>query len=187
MEMGHEALSRIPRREPSQASPTFEIRASHKQKESIMSYSNINRVVLVGRLTSDPELRALPSGASVCGLRIACNGKRKNSDGDYVERPNFFNVSVFGASGESVHEYMSRGRRVAIDGRLEWHEWETAEGAKRQAVDIVADSVQFLDGRGDQDDSDGSTDDGGSIEAAESTGEREFVGVGSGIEDDLVF
>lgn len=152
-----------------------------------MSYSNINRVVLVGRLTSDPELRALPSGTNVCGLRIACNAARKNLEGDYTEKPNFFNVSVFGAVGESVHRYMSRGRRVAIDGRLDWREWETPEGTKRQAVDIVAESVQFLDGRGDHGDQNGSSDDEGTRDADQSDEERELVGVGSGIEDDLVF
>jgi single-strand DNA-binding protein len=152
-----------------------------------MSYSNINRVVLVGRLTTDPELRALPSGSNVCALRIACNTTRKNSEGDYEEKPNFFNVSVFGLAGESVHRYMSRGRRVAIDGRLDWREWETAEGAKRQAVDIVAESVQFLDGRGDHGDSDGSSNDQGTSQVDHDDEERELVGVGSGIEDDLVF
>jgi single-strand DNA-binding protein len=152
-----------------------------------MSYSNINRVVLVGRLTSDPELRALPSGASVCALRVACNATRKNSEGDYTEKPNFFNVSVFGNAGESVHRYMSRGRRVAIDGRLEWREWETEEGGRRQAVDIVAESIQFLDGRGDQSNSGGYSDDEGSVDGAPNSDERELVGVGSGIEDDLVF
>jgi single-strand DNA-binding protein len=152
-----------------------------------MSYSNINRVVLVGRLTSDPELRALPSGATVCGLRIACNTTRKSPEGDYMERPNFFNVSVFGNAGESVHRYMSRGRRVAIDGRLEWREWETPDGGKRQAVEIVAESVQFLDGRNDHGDSGGPSDDEHSIERAQDSEERELVGVGSGIEDDLVF
>lgn len=157
-----------------------------------MSYSNINRVVLVGRLTSDPELRALPSGTSVCGLRLACNATRKNSEGEYAEKPNFFSVSVFGNMGESVHRYMSRGRRVAIDGRLDWREWETPEGGKRQAVEIVAESVQFLDGRGDHGDSrgpsgeEGSVDEG-SLDAASNGEERELVGVGSGIEDDLVF
>jgi single-strand DNA-binding protein len=156
-------------------------------KENIMSYSNINRVVLVGRLTSDPELRALPSGSAVCSLRLACNSTRKNSDGDYTEKPNFFTVSVFGPAGESVHRYMSRGRRVAVDGRLDWREWETPEGGKRQAVDIVAESVQFLDGRGDHSDASGATDDGGSTEKADGGEERELVGVGSGIEDDLVF
>jgi single-strand DNA-binding protein len=151
-----------------------------------MSYSNINRVVLVGRLTSDPELRALPSGSTVCALRLACNGTRKGPDRVYTEKPNFFNVSVFGAAGESVHRYMSRGRRVAIDGRLEWREWETPDGGKRQAVDIVAESVEFLDGRGDHGGPGGSSEDDGSV-GSEGGDERELVGVGSGIEDELVF
>jgi len=152
-----------------------------------MSYSNINRVVLVGRLTSDPELRGLPSGSTVCSLRLACNGSRKGPEGEYVEKPNFFNVSVFGPVGESVHRYMRRGRRVAIDGRLEWSEWETAEGAKRQAVEVVAESVQFLDGRGsDTDAAEGESDgDGGAPEHFAQ--ERELAGVGSGIEDELEF
>ncbi len=153
-----------------------------------MSYSNINRVVIVGRLTSDPELRELPSGSSVCGLRIACNTTRKNSDGEYTEKPNFFTVSAFGPLGESVHRYMSRGRRVAIDGRLDWREWETPEGSKRQAVDIVAESVQFLDGRGDHGGSGGASEGEGPIDDVQGgEEERELVGVGSGIEDDLVF
>jgi single-strand DNA-binding protein len=155
-----------------------------------MSYSSINRVILIGRLTSDPELRALPSGSTVCALRVACNGIRKGADGDYTEKPNFFNVSVFGPAGESVHRYMSRGRRIAIDGRLNWSEWETPEGGKRQAVEIVAESVQFLDGRGDAGGSGGSSDDEGSIDSADSAeggAERELVGVGSGIDDELVF
>jgi single-strand DNA-binding protein len=150
-----------------------------------MSYSNINRVVLVGRLTSDPELRALPSGTSVCTLRVACNTTRKGPEGDYTEKPNFFSVSAFGNLGESVHRYMSRGRRVAIDGRLNWHEWETSEGAKRQSVEIVAESVQFLDGPGDHSSNDSSGDEDSTEGSYEQ--ERELVGVGSGIEDDLVF
>jgi single-strand DNA-binding protein len=152
-----------------------------------MSYSNINRVVLVGRLTSEPELRALPSGTNVCGLRLACNTTRKNTEGDYVEKPNFFNVSAFGALGESVHRYMSRGRRVAVDGRLEWREWETSEGAKRQAVEIVAESVQFLDGRGDQGEDGGLSEQEEAVDGVPGAEDRELVGVGSGIEDDLVF
>jgi len=152
-----------------------------------VSYSNINRVILIGRLTSDPELRALPSGSTVCGLRIACNGFRKSPDGEYTEKPNFFNVSVFGPAGESVHRYMSRGGRVAVDGRLNWSEWETPEGGKRQAVEIVAENVQFLDGRGDHGASGSSPGQNGSVSSAENTDEPELVGVGSGIEDDLVF
>ncbi len=152
-----------------------------------MSYSNINRVVLVGRLTSDPELRALPSGLAICNLRLACNGSRKSPEGEYTEKPNFFNVSVFGATGETVHRYMSRGRRIAIDGRLNWSQWETPEGDKRQAVDIVAETVQCLDGRGDIGAARGSAEDEHDTDGAETVEERELVGVGSGIEDNLVF
>jgi single-strand DNA-binding protein len=110
-----------------------------------VSYFTINRVVLVGRLTRDPELRALPSGTSVCALRIACNSFRRDGEGGFTERPNFFDVSVYGAPAESVNNYTRRGSRVAIDGRLEWREWETADQQKRQAVSVVADTVQFLD------------------------------------------
>jgi single-strand DNA-binding protein len=151
-----------------------------------MSYFAINRVVLVGRLTRDPELRALPSGTSVCGLRIACNSSRKDSAGELIERPNYFDVSVYGAPGESVSRYMHRGSRVAIDGRLEWREWETAEQERRQAVSIVADTVQFLDSPGERGQL-GETGEEGSGDG-ESGGERELVGVGAGVEeDDLVF
>ena len=83
-----------------------------------MSYFSINRVVLVGRLTRDPELRALPSGVSVCALRIACNSSRRDAEGDFHERPNFFDVSVYGASAESVSHYTRKGSRVGVDGRL---------------------------------------------------------------------
>jgi single-strand DNA-binding protein len=154
--------------------------------ESIMAYFSINRVVLVGRLTRDPELRALPSGTSVCSLRIACNSSRKDADGEFVERPNFFDVSVYGARGENVSHYMRRGSRVAIDGRLEWREWETAEQERRQAVTVVADTVQFLDSPGERAQDDPSGEDRGDGDSAEDG--RELVGVGVGAdEDDLVF
>jgi single-strand DNA-binding protein len=111
--------------------------------------TNINRVVLTGNLTADPELRALPSGTSVCKLRVACNTRRKSASGEWEDKPNYFDVTVWGAQGENCARFLSKGRPVAIDGRLEWREWETQEGQKRQAVDIIADSVQFLGGRED--------------------------------------
>jgi single-strand DNA-binding protein len=112
--------------------------------------TNINSVVLTGNLTADPELRSLPSGTSVCKLRVACNTRRKNgSTGEWEDKPNYFNVTVWGAQGENAARYLSKGRPVAIDGRLEWREWETQEGAKRQDIDIIADSVQFLGSRDD--------------------------------------
>ncbi|MEA2318716.1 MAG: single-strand DNA-binding protein [Solirubrobacteraceae bacterium] len=109
-----------------------------------MAATNINRVIITGNLTADPELRSLPSGTSVCKLRVACNTRRKdNSTGDWVDKPNFFDVTVWGAQGENCARYLAKGRPVAIDGRLEWREWES-EGGKRQAIDIIADAVQFL-------------------------------------------
>jgi single-strand DNA-binding protein len=149
-----------------------------------MSYFTINRVVLVGRLTRDPELRALPSGTSVCGLRIACNSSYKDADGELVERPNYFDVSAYGAAGESVSRYMRRGSRVAVDGRLEWREWESAEQERRQAVSIVADTIQFLDTPGERSRAAAGTDE----DEAGSTDGGELVGVGAPTaEDDLVF
>ncbi len=134
-----------------------------------MSHFTINRVVLIGRLTRDPELRALPSGTSVCSLRIACNSSHKDADGEYTDRPNYFDVSIYGASADSVSRYTRKGSRVGVDGRLEWREWETDQ-QKRQAVDIVADTVQFLDPPGDRPDLDASED-------------REPVGVGVGLDE----
>jgi single-strand DNA-binding protein len=110
--------------------------------------TNINRVVLTGNLTRDPELRSLPSGFAVCSLRIASNSRRKDgATGEWVDKPNYFDVTVFGAQGENCARYLSKGRPVAIDGRLEWREWTTQDGQKRQSVEIVADGVQFLAGR----------------------------------------
>ena len=112
-----------------------------------MAATNINRVVMTGNLTRDPELRATAGGTQVCSLRIACNTRRKdNSTGQWEDKPNYFDVTVWGAQGENCARYLSKGRPVAIDGRLEWREWQTQDGQKRQAVDIIADSVQFLGG-----------------------------------------
>jgi len=112
--------------------------------------TNINVVVITGNLTHDPELRSLPSGNSVCKLRIANNTRRKdNSTGEWVDKPNYFDVTVWGAQGENCARFLAKGRPVAIDGRLEWREWESQEGQKRQSVEIIANSVQFLGGRDD--------------------------------------
>ena len=111
--------------------------------------ANINRVVLVGNLTRDPELRHTPGGTPVCSLRIAVNSRRRDESGQWVDKPNYFDVSVFGNQAESCAQYLSKGRPAAIDGRLDWREWDAQDGTKRQAVQIIAESVQFLGGRGD--------------------------------------
>jgi single-strand DNA-binding protein len=114
--------------------------------------ANINRVVLVGNLTKDPELRTTPSGTSVCKLRIAVNTRQKdNATGQWGDKPNYFDVTVFGNQAESCSQYLSKGRPVGVDGRLDWREWDATDGSgKRQAVEIIAESVQFLGSRGDE-------------------------------------
>jgi single-strand DNA-binding protein len=109
---------------------------------------NINRVVLTGNLTRDPEISATGNGLSICKLGIAVNTRRKNSEGGWEEKPNFFRVTVFGRQADSCGQYLKKGRPVAIDGRLEWSQWER-DGQKRESVDIIADTVQFLGGRED--------------------------------------
>ena len=111
--------------------------------------ASINRVVLVGNLTRDPELKQTSGGTSVCSLRIAVNSRRKDESGQWTDKPNYFSVSVFGNQAESCSQYLSKGRPVAIDGRLDWREWQSQDGSKREAVEIVAESVQFLGSRGD--------------------------------------
>jgi single-strand DNA-binding protein len=111
--------------------------------------ASINRVVLVGNLTRDPELKHTPGGTPVCSLRVAVNSRRKDESGQWADKPNYFSVSVFGNQAESCSQYLSKGRPVAIDGRLDWREWQTQEGTKREAVEIIAESVQFLGSRGD--------------------------------------
>jgi single-strand DNA-binding protein len=113
-----------------------------------LAASNINVVAITGNLTKDPELRSTPSGTSVCKLRVAVNSRRKDgASGEWVDKPNYFDVTVWGAQGENCANYLSKGRPVAVEGRLEWREWESQEGGKRQAVEIIANSVQFLGSR----------------------------------------
>lgn len=113
-----------------------------------MAASNINRVVLTGRLTRDPELRSFPSGTAVCSMRIAFNTRKKDqATGEWGEKPNFVDVSVWGRQGELAAQYLAKGRAVALDGRLEWREFQDQQGNNRQAIEVVADNIEFLGGR----------------------------------------
>ena len=109
---------------------------------------NVNRVVVSGNLTRDPELRHTPSGAPVCNMRVAVNGRIRDASGEWSDKPNYFNVTVWGNRGETCAQYLSKGRPVLIDGRLDWHEWDGDSG-HRESVEIVAEMVQFLGSRKD--------------------------------------
>ena len=114
-----------------------------------MAASNVNVVVITGNLTQDPELRSTGGGTSVCEMRVAVNSRRKDGQsGQWVDKPNYFNVVVFGAQADNCATYLPRGRPVAVEGRLDWREWEAKDGSgKRQAVQIIANTVQFLGSR----------------------------------------
>jgi len=109
----------------------------------------VNVVVITGNLTRDPELRSTGGGTSVAEMRVAVNSRRKNGQtGQWEDKPNYFDVVVFGAQADNCATYLQRGRPVAIEGRLDWREWEAKEGGgKRQAVQIIANTVQFLGSR----------------------------------------
>jgi single-strand DNA-binding protein len=110
--------------------------------------ANINRVVVAGNLTRDPELRQLPSGTSVCKLRVAVNTRIKDRETQqWTDKPNYFDVTVWGAQGESCSRYLQKGSGILVDGRLEWREWDAQDGTKRQSVEIIAENTQFTGGR----------------------------------------
>lgn len=108
----------------------------------------IAHVTLVGNLVQDPDLRQLPSGTSVCELRVAVNSSFKDSSGQWSEKASYFDVKVWGQQGENVARYLSKGRQVAVDGRLDQRSWEAQDGSKRSRVEIIADTVMFLGGPG---------------------------------------
>ena len=109
--------------------------------------ADLNRVTLIGRLTRDPELRHTAGGDPLCNLRIAVNSRTRDDSGNWGDKPNFFDVTVFGRQAESVTQYMSKGRRIGVDGALSWREWESQDGGKRQAVEVRARDIFFLDSR----------------------------------------
>src|SRR4029453_263942 len=96
--------------------------------------ANINSVVLVGNLTRDPELRHTPSGMAVCSLRLAVNSRRKDESGNWADKPNYFDITVWGAQGENCAQYLAKGRPVGVDGRLHRRGGEGPRGAARHAA-----------------------------------------------------
>jgi len=154
--------------------------------------TNINTVVITGNLTRDTELRSTSGGTAVCGMRVAVNSRRRDGSGNWIDKPNYFDVTVFGAQGENCSTYLQKGRPVAIEGRLDWSEWEAKDGSgKRQKVEIVANSVQFL---GSRDGSGGGQGNGNGFtpqsDVPADTSDFEGAGVGSssaGSEDDIPF
>jgi len=111
---------------------------------------SINRVVLTGNLTRDAELKQTAGGMAIVKMRLAVNDRRKNaSTGQWEDSPNYIDVTMFGSRGEAVSRFLSKGKQIAVEGKLRWHEWESAAGEKRSGIEVVADDIELLGGRGD--------------------------------------
>ncbi len=108
---------------------------------------SFNQVTLMGNLTRDPELRSTPNGQSVCNFSLALNRSYKGSDGEWTEATDFIDIVAWGALGERVAQYLSKGRPALVSGRLQSRNWEQ-DGVKRTKVEVVAQDVTFLGGPG---------------------------------------
>lgn len=111
---------------------------------------SVNQVILMGNLTRDPELRQTPSGQNVVSFSLALNRAYKDQSGDWKEATDFIDVVAWGPLAERVSQYVTKGRRVLVQGRLQSRSWEQ-DGQKRSKVEVLANDVTFLDGRGDGD------------------------------------
>ena len=111
--------------------------------------ADLNRVTLVGRLTRDPELRHTQGGDPVCSIRLAVSSRARDESGAWGDRSNYFDITVFGRQAETASTYLAKGRRIGVDGRLSWREWQAQDGSKRQNVEVIANDVFFLDSRGE--------------------------------------
>ena len=110
---------------------------------------SLNKVMLIGNLGADPELRYTPNQMAVCSLRIATNEKRKGADGQWTDHTEWHSVTVWGKQAENCNQYLQKGKQVYVEGRLQTRKWQDQEGKDRYKTDIIANSVQFLSaGRG---------------------------------------
>lgn len=109
---------------------------------------SLNQVTLMGNLTRDPELRQTPNGQNVCSFSLALNRSYKDAGGEWQEATDYIDVTAWGPLGERVAQYLAKGRRCLVQGRLQSRSWEQ-EGQKRSKVEVLASDVTFLDGRSD--------------------------------------
>ena len=109
---------------------------------------SINRVVISGNLTRDGELRATAGGMSVLKLGVAVNDRRKNQQtGEWEDIPNFIDCTMFGARADALGQYLVKGTKVAIEGKLRWSSWENPQGEKRSKVEVIVDEIEFMSSR----------------------------------------
>ena len=110
---------------------------------------SINRVLISGNLTRDPELRQTGGGTQVLSFGVAVNDRRRNPQtGEWEDNPNFIDCTMFGARAEALSRYLSKGTKVAIEGKLRWSQWER-DGQKRSKIEVIVDELEFMTSRND--------------------------------------
>jgi single-strand DNA-binding protein len=110
--------------------------------------ASYNRVILLGNLTRDPELKYLPSGMAVADIGLAVNDRRKNANGEWIEETTFVDITLFGRTAEVVGEYVSKGSPLFIEGRLKFESWETPDHQKRSKLKVIGDRIQLIGPKG---------------------------------------
>ncbi len=118
--------------------------------------SSFNKVILMGNLTRDPDLRVTASGLSICKLSLATNRVFQTKDGEKREEVTYVDIDAFGRQAETISKYMAKGRSILVEGRLRLDSWETPQGDKRSKLGVVLENFQFTGGRGDAGSSGGS-------------------------------
>lgn len=136
--------------------------------------ANLNKVLLIGRLTADPEIRYTPSGLNIASMRMAVNRRRKGQDGNWVEEVAYVDVTAFGRTAELSQQYLKKGSQLFVEGHLHFEQWDDKNsGQKRSKLSVTVDNLQFLDGRGA---AAGGTSEGEMGSGAESGGGRQYSG-----------
>ena len=110
---------------------------------------SINRVAISGNIGNDPDLRQTAGGMQVLSFSVAVNDRVKDANGEWTDRPNWIGCVMFGNRAESVSRFLSKGSKVAIEGRLRYSSWETDDGGKRSKVEVIVDEIEFMTSRND--------------------------------------
>ena len=144
--------------------------------------AGVNKVILIGNLGQDPEVRMTNSGTPVCELRLACTDRRRTQDGQWEDQTEWVTVVTFGRTAENAGKFLSKGRSVYVEGRMQTRSWDDQEGKKRYKTEVVAQIVQFLGGRGESDGYSGSSGGGygGSKQGGGYGGGQQGGGYGGG-------
>lgn len=109
---------------------------------------SINKAIISGNLTRDPELRTTAGGTAVLSFSVAVNDRQKNNQtGEWEDYPNFIDCTLFGKRGESLSRFLAKGTKIAIEGKLRWSQWQTQDGGKRSKIEVIVNELELMQQR----------------------------------------